>query len=225
MSRRPDLVIFDCDGVLVDTERAANETLCAWLTASGYPISYGDCRRRFAGRSMASVQEELAAAGHDLGFSLAERWYASLDAIFGDRVEAIPHIETVVEALRAAGMPWCVASSARVDKMRLTLGTTGLMRHFRHALFSASMVERGKPHPDLFLHAARQMGHAPERCVVIEDSVPGTLAGVAAGMRVYSYHGDPHSDRDGLAGAGGILFDDMRDLPGLLLGQARGRFA
>lgn len=218
MSQRPDLVIFDCDGVLVDTERTANETLCVWLTDSGYPISYRDCRKRFAGRSMSSVQEELAAAGHDLGFSLAERWYASLDTIFRDRVEAIPHIETVVDALRAADLPWCVASSARLDKMHLTLGTTGLMRHFQHALFSATMVERGKPHPDLFLHAAREMGHAPEHCVVIEDSVPGTVAGVAAGMRVYSYHGDPHSDRDGLADAGGILFDDMRDLPDLILG-------
>ena len=218
MSGHPGLVIFDCDGVLVDTERTANETLCAWLTDSGYPISYQDCRRRFSGRSMTSVQEELASAGHELGFSLAERWYGSIEAIFSNRVEAIPHVETVVEALRAASVPWCVASSARLDKMHLTLGATGLMRHFGHALFSATMVERGKPHPDLFLHAARSMGHRPERCVVIEDSVPGTVAGVSAGMRVFSYHGDPHTDRDGLERAGGVLFDDMRDLPRLLLG-------
>jgi HAD superfamily hydrolase (TIGR01509 family) len=213
---RPDLVIFDCDGVLVDTERTANEVLCAWLTEAGYPVSYEDCRRRFSGRSMASVQAEIEAAGHALGFVLTDRWYSSLDEIFGTRVEAVPHVETVVETLRDAGLPWCVASSAKLDKMHLTLGTTGLMRHFRDVLFSATMVERGKPFPDLFLHAARQMGHAPERCVVIEDSVPGTQAGIAAGMRVFSYHGDPHSDRDGLAAAGGVLFDDMRDLPALL---------
>ncbi|MBX3529511.1 MAG: HAD family phosphatase [Rhizobiaceae bacterium] len=215
-SRTPDLVIFDCDGVLVDTERTANEVLCAWLTAAGYPVTYEDCRRRFSGRSMKSVQAEIEAAGHTLGFELTERWYSSLDEIFRDRVEAVPHIETVVAALREAGVPWCVASSAKLDKMHLTLGATGLIRHFRDVLFSATMVERGKPFPDLFLHAARRMGHAPERCVVIEDSVPGTQAGIAAGMRVFSYHGDPHSDRDGLAAAGGVLFDDMRVLPGLL---------
>lgn len=215
---RPGLVIFDCDGVLVDTERTANETLCVWLSEAGYPVSYEDCRRRFSGRSMASVQAEIEEAGHRLGFSLPQRWYASLDTIFGDRVEAVAYVETVVEALRDDGVPWCVASSAKLEKMRLTLGSTGLIRHFGDVLFSATMVERGKPFPDLFLHAARTMGHAPESCVVIEDSVPGTQAGVAAGMKVFSYHGDPHSDRDGLAAAGGVLFDDMRDLPRLLRG-------
>lgn len=213
---QPELVIFDCDGVLVDTERTANETLCVWLTEAGYAVSYEECRKRFSGRSMTSVQAEIEAEGHSLGFGLMERWYGSLEAIFLGKVEPIPHIETVVEALRDAGVPWCVASSAKLDKMRLTLGSTGLIGHFEHALFSATMVERGKPFPDLFLLAARRMGHAPERCVVIEDSVPGAAAGVAAGMRVLSYHADPHSDRDGLAAAGGILFDDMRAVPRLL---------
>jgi HAD superfamily hydrolase (TIGR01509 family) len=215
---QPLLVIFDCDGVLVDTEETANRTLCAWLTAAGHPVTYEECRQRFSGRSMVSVQQEIELAGTLLGFDLPTRWYGSLPEIFGSGVEAVPHIETVVAALRAAGVPWCVASSAKVDKMRLTLGATGLLPHFEHALFSATMVERGKPFPDLFLHAAANMGFSPEHCVVIEDSVPGTAAGVAAGMRVFSYHGDPHSDRDGLSAAGGMLFDDMRDLPGLLLG-------
>lgn len=216
MTGRPGLVIFDCDGVIVDTEKTANLVLCAWLTEAGYPVSYEDCRRRFSGRSMKSVQEEVMAAGHDIGFDLAARWYGSIDEIFGAGVDPVPHIEAVVGSLRTAGIPWCVASSAKLDKMYLTLGTTGLLPHFEHALFSATMVERGKPHPDLFLHAAREMGFAPHDCVVIEDSVPGTLAGIAAGMRVFSYHADPHSDRDGLANAGGILFDDMRRLPGML---------
>jgi HAD superfamily hydrolase (TIGR01509 family) len=212
----PTLVIFDCDGVLVDTERTANEVLCAWLSDAGYPVTYEDCRRRFSGRSMASVQAEIEQTGHRLGFVLTDRWYASIQDIFRDRVQAVPHIETVLAALCRAGVPWCVASSAKLDKMHLTLGATGLIKHFRDVLFSATMVEHGKPFPDLFLHAARQMGHEPARCVVIEDSVPGTQAGIAAGMRVYSYHGDPHSDRDGLAEAGGVLFDDMRDLPKLM---------
>ena len=213
---RPELVIFDCDGVLVDTETAANRTLSAWLTEAGYPVTFEDCRRRFSGRSMKSVQAEIEAEGHSLGFVLMDRWYASLDDIFRDRVQPVPHVGTVIAALRERGVPWCVASSARLEKMHLTLGSTGLIDHFRDVLFSASMVARGKPFPDLFLHAARQMGRGPEGCVVVEDSVPGTQAGVAAGMPVFSYHGDPHSDRDGLAAAGGVLFDDMRALPALL---------
>ncbi|MEO3997347.1 HAD family phosphatase [Mesorhizobium sp. CAU 1732] len=213
---RPGLVIFDCDGILVDTEETANRVLCAWLTEGGYPVSYEECRRVFSGTSMVSVQQRIEANGHRLGFDLADRWYASIDTIFST-VTAVPHIETVVEALREAGIPWCVASSARVDKMHLTLGATGLMSHFGHALYSATMVERGKPFPDLFLHAAKEMGFDPADCVVIEDSVPGTEAGIAAGMRVFSYAGDPFSDRAALSAAGGTVFDDMRDLPDLIL--------
>ncbi|WP_280791078.1 HAD-IA family hydrolase [Mesorhizobium sp. L2C089B000] len=92
----------------------------------------------------------------------------------------------------------------------------GLLPLFEHAMFSSTMVSRGKPFPDLFLHAAKTMGFAPADCIVIEDSVAGTQAGIAAGMRVYAYHGDPYSDRDGLASAGGVLFDDMRELAGLV---------
>ena len=215
-ARTPGLVIFDCDGVLVDTETIANRHLSEWLCAAGFQTTFEECRNRFSGRSMTSVQAEIEETGHVLGFDLAQRWYGSLPSIFGEGVEAVPHIGDVLDALRAAGVPWCVASSARVDKMRLTLGATGLLPHFGHALYSATMVERGKPFPDLFLHAARAMGFPPADCVVIEDSVPGTIAGVAAGMRVFSYHADPHSNREGLAAAGGILFDDMRELPALL---------
>ena len=167
---------------------------------------------------MKSVQAEIEAAGHALGFALMERWYGSLDQIFGTDVEAIPHVETVLDDLRARNVTWCVASSAKLEKMHLTLGVTGLIDHFSEVLYSATMVERGKPAPDLFLHAAREMGFAPQDCVVIEDSVPGTIAGVAAGMRVYSYFADPLSNREALAEAGGILFDDMRDLPKLMFG-------
>src|SRR5690606_17330255 len=120
-----------------------------------------------------------------------ERWYRELPGLFASGVRAIPHIEKFIHTVRDAGVASCVASSARVDKMHLTLGQTGLLPHFRDVLFSATMVERGKPFPDLFLHAAREMEVAPEDCIVIEDSVAGTRAGVAAGMRVFSYHGDP----------------------------------
>ena len=208
----PKLVIFDCDGVLVDTETLANRRLSQWLTEAGYPASYEHCRKYFCGRSLVSVHKEIEASGVDLGPDFVERWYRELPGLFADGVEMIPHVGDFVASVEAAGIAHCVASSARADKMHLTLGQTGLLHHFKDHLFSATMVARGKPFPDLFLHAAETMGFAPADCIVIEDSVAGTNAGIAAGMRVYSYYGDPHSDPDGLEAAGGILFDDMRKL-------------
>ncbi len=213
---RPGLVIFDCDGVLVDTETLSNRRLAEWLGAAGYETTYERCRRQFVGRSMSAVKADVEAAGVSLGHDFVERWNAGLVDLFAGKVQAIPHVHGQVEAIRAARLPYCVASSARFTKMHLTLGATGLLPFFEDVLFSASMVERGKPFPDLFLHAASTMGFAPADCVVIEDSVPGTIAGIAAGMRVLSYCGDPHGDREGLAAAGGEMFDDMRDLSGLI---------
>lgn len=212
----PKLVIFDCDGVLVDTETLANHRLAQWISEGGYPVTYEQCRQRFCGRSLVSVHAELKAMGTDLGDDFVERWYRQLPEIFGSGVEAIPHVETFIDAVKAAGIAYCVASSARTDKMLLTLGQTGLLPHFHDVLFSATMVAHSKPAPDLFLHAAKTMGYAPADCIVIEDSVAGTQAGIAAGMRVFSYHGDPYSDRDRLAASGGILFDDMRELAALV---------
>ena len=212
----PKLVIFDCDGVLVDTENIANERLAAWLTEAGYPVTFEHCRKYFSGRSMVSVQQEVEAAGASLGADFVERWNAGLPELLGGRVEAVPHVRTFIDAVRTAGLSYCVASSARVTKMHITLGATGLLPLFEHAMYSATMVGRAKPFPDLFLHAAQSMSVAPADCVVIEDSVAGTTAGVAAGMRVFSYHGDPYADPDGLEMAGGILFDDMRKLAGLI---------
>jgi HAD superfamily hydrolase (TIGR01509 family) len=212
----PKLVIFDCDGVLVDTEGLANRRLSQWLTEAGYPASYEHCRKYFSGRSMASVQEELAQKGFDLGYDLPTRWYGELGSLFAEGVEEVPHVRGFIDAVRAAGIAYCVASSARLSKMHITLGHTGLLPLFEHAMFSATMVERAKPFPDIFLHAARSMSADPADSVVIEDSVAGTRAGIAAGMRVFSYCGDAHADREGLAAAGGILFEDMRALPGLI---------
>lgn len=212
----PKLVIFDCDGILVDTENLANRCLAEWLTAAGYPTSFEYCRKNFSGHSMVSVQKVVEATGVSLGADFVDRWNAGLPDLFAHGVEAVPYVREFVEAVRAAGIAYCVATSARVSKMHITLGQTGLLPLFEHALFSSTMVGRGKPFPDLFLHAAKTMGFAPADCIVIEDSVAGTQAGIAAGMRVFSYHGDPLSDRDGLAEAGGILFDDMRELAGLV---------
>ncbi|ESZ35690.1 MULTISPECIES: HAD family phosphatase [unclassified Mesorhizobium] len=213
----PKLVIFDCDGILVDTENLANRRLAEWFVAAGYPTTFEYCRKYFSGRSMASVQKEIEETTTVwLGADFVDRWNAGLPDLFAHGVEAIPYVRDFIEAVRAAGIPYCVATSARISKMHITLGQTGLLPLFEHAMFSSTMVSRGKPFPDLFLHAAKTMGFASADCIVIEDSVAGTQAGIAAGMRVYSYHGDPYSDRDGLASAGGVLFDDMRELAGLV---------
>ncbi len=212
----PKLVIFDCDGVLVDTEGMSNRRLSAWLTELGYPIEYEACRRRFEGTSMKLVQAEVEAAGVVLGEDFVERWNLGLPELFANGVPAVPHVRDVIETVRAADIPYCVASSARVSKMHITLGVTGLLPLFEHAMFSSTMVERGKPFPDLFLHAAATMGIAPADCVVIEDSVAGTTAGRAAGMKVYSYAGDPFADPAALEAAGGVVFDDMRALSRLI---------
>ncbi|TGV96041.1 HAD family hydrolase, partial [Mesorhizobium sp. M2D.F.Ca.ET.145.01.1.1] len=124
-----------------------------------------------------------------LGADFVERWNAGLPDLFAHGVEAIPYVREFIEAVRAAGLAYCVATSARISKMHITLGQTGLLPLFEHAMFSATMVSRGKPFPDLFLHAAKAMGFEPADCIVIEDSVAGTQAGIAAGMRVFSYHG------------------------------------
>ena len=217
MPELPKLVIFDCDGILVDTENLANRRLAEWLVTAGYPTSFEYCRKHFSGRSMISVQKEIEASTDvRLGADFVDRWNAGLPDLFSHGVEAIPYVRDFIEAVRKAGIAYCVATSARISKMHITLGQTGLLPLFEHAMFSSTMVSRGKPFPDLFLHAAKIMGFAPADCIVIEDSVAGTQAGVAAGMRVYSYHGDPYSDRDGLADAGGVLFDDMRELAGLV---------
>ena len=211
------LVIFDCDGVLVDTESIANTRMAEWITAAGLPISMEESRRRFNGMTMDAIGKKLFDEdGIDLGPDFAERWYRELPSLFEDGVEAIPYVDEVIGALDEQEIPLCVASSARVEKMRITLGATGLLERLEPVLFSASMVARGKPFPDLFLYAAERMGHAPGECVVIEDAAAGVKAGRAAGMRVLAYHGDPLSDRDALAEAGGELFDDMRHVPALL---------
>ncbi|MFZ2101400.1 MAG: HAD family phosphatase [Oricola sp.] len=213
----PELVIFDCDGVLVDTESLANQRLAEILGDHGLAITMEESRKRFMGRTMKSVRDiVLEENGIDLGADFPERWLAELPSIFAGGVEAIPYVRDAILYLRAAGTPYCVASSAKVEKMHLTLGASGLLPLVEDVLFSAWMVERGKPAPDLFLHAARTMGHAPAVCTVIEDSVAGVVAGRAAGMRVLGYAADPLTDTQVLAEAGAVVFDDMRALPALL---------
>ncbi|MDO8422639.1 MAG: HAD-IA family hydrolase [Parvibaculum sp.] len=217
LSAPPSLVIFDCDGVLVDTETIANRMLVRVLVDEGLSITYEESRRLFLGKTMEAV---MAHVEREIGRPLRTDWVdfirdETLKA-FSVGIEAVPHVRDVLLALKARKIPYCVASSGKFEKMRFTLGSSGLLPLVDDVLFSFEQVGRGKPWPDLFLFAAKSMGFAPASCVVIEDSLPGVQAAVAAGMPVLGYAGDPHTDADGLAQEGAYVFSDMNELLGLL---------
>jgi len=213
------LTIFDCDGVLVDSEEACNRVLVADLAGLGYRIGLAECMARFVGKSMPTVQAELEA---DPGIAFPPGWPEAVRArtiatLEREKVPAIPGVRAVLDRLRASGRPYCVASSGRVEKMRATLGSSGLRPYFDEGvLFSSTMVARGKPAPDLFLHAAATMGHAPGVCTVVEDSLPGVQGASAAGMRVLAFCGAAYADADAYRALGAEVFTEMAALPGLL---------
>ena len=212
------LVIFDCDGVLVDSEVVAARVLARELSAIGFPLTADDCLARYTGISMASVVERIQEEwGWPVPDGFLERVRAADAEAF--RAELRP-VAGVREVVRALAQPKCVASSGRLAKMRLTLSLTGLLPFFAPNLFSAEMVGRGKPAPDLFLFAAERMNSAPARCVVVEDSREGVRAAVAAGMRVLGFAGGSHCapGHDALLGAAGssLVFTRMAELPRLL---------
>jgi HAD superfamily hydrolase (TIGR01509 family) len=213
------LVIFDCDGVLVDSEPLANASFSAALRAVGLDWTIEETMRRLMGRSLKScveiVEAELA---RKLPDDFLEKMQARTYQSFRDApLKPVSGVKEAVLALQTAGLDTCVASSGAIEKMQFTLGLTGLWDLFGGRVFSSSQVPRGKPFPDLFLHAALSMNVQPFDCVVVEDSVPGIQAAKAAGMRALAYAGAPYAERDGLAKAGGFLFGDMKDLPELVL--------
>lgn len=211
----PALVIFDCDGVLVDSETIANRIMAETITATGIPITFEECRARFVGGTLQRVVDTVEEwLGKPLPASWKTDFEARRNAAFRQGLRAIPGVAAAVEKILESGTPICVASSGSLDKMELTLGLTDLRRYFGDNIFSASMVARGKPHPDIFLYAAEQMGQMPQNCAVVEDSLLGTTAGMAAGMRVLAYAAE--TDEDALVAAGGQTFTDMAQLPGLL---------
>ena len=211
---KPTGVIFDCDGVLVDTERAANEVLASLITELGVETSLEQAMGTYMGRSWASCMEILEAElGERPPTDLRERYMEGATAAWRRDLAPVPGIEAALDAI---ALPTCVASSGEHARMRLTLGLTGLLLRFEGRIFSATEVAHGKPAPDLFLHAAKQMGFEPERTVVVEDTVPGVQAGRAAGMRVLAFA--RFVPAKSLAAAGGEVFHDMRRLPELLNG-------
>ncbi|MBB2960651.1 HAD family hydrolase [Methylobacterium sp. R2-1] len=191
------LVIFDCDGVLIDSEPISLATLTRGLNEIGLAISLDSVRERFAGTSMTSIMERVAREdGVTAPDGFVERVKAETLAAFEAELTAMAGI---AEALGLLHLPFCVASSSDPVRLRRSLALTGLLPLFEDHVFSSTQVARGKPFPDLFLFAAERMGAAPERCLVIEDSVPGVQAARAAGMRVVGFTGGGHwgHDRDG----------------------------
>lgn len=212
------LVIFDCDGVLVDTEPMSNRCFAEALNREGLDWDVAETMRRLMGRSMKSCIEIVEAElGRKVPADFVERLQERTFARFRDEgVRAVPGVVAALDALERAGLATCVASSGDHAKMRITLGGAGLWDRFDGRIFSATQVARGKPAPDLFLFAAERMGVAPADSVVIEDSSAGAQAARAAGMRAYGYVGAAHTDRAGLVEAGAIVFDNMLGLPALV---------
>lgn len=209
-----ELVIFDCDGVLVDSEAIALSVMQGALADAGLPLDVAAIRRRFLGRSLASVTADLAGEGIEFGAPRRAAMDGELRRRFEAELVAVPGMAALIDRL---AVPCCVASSSHVARLHHSLETVGLLRRFPNAVFSADAVARGKPHPDLFEHAARRMGAAPAGCVVVEDSAPGLLAARAAGMRAVPFAGGSHladpADRPPIDGE---WVESAKDLAALL---------
>lgn len=211
---RPALVIFDCDGVLVDSEPITNRLLAEDLTRHGLPIDTKTCIELFVGGTMHGVFAEARRRGADLPEDWIARIYEKMHAALAEDITAIPGVSTVLDRLGASGVSYCVASNGPMSKMHVTLGRTGLWPRVEGRVFSAHEVGVAKPDPGLFLHAADACGASPETCVVIEDSASGARAAAAAGMRCCGFTRDTPADV--LTAHGAQPFDDMIVLPRLL---------
>jgi HAD superfamily hydrolase (TIGR01509 family) len=220
------LVIFDCDGVLVDSEPLAMRVLLAGLAEVGYVIDEASAYERFLGRSLASMQAVLR---DELGFELSqdrlEKMRLQLFELYRRELTPIPGIIATLERL---AIPRCVASSSQMERLRLSLDVTGLLSRFMPHLFSATMVAQGKPAPDLFLHVAARMAVAPEACLVVEDSAAGIEAAQRAGMRVFAFVGGSHARSVAYrakleALAPDLIFDEISQLPALIASDVQRR--
>jgi HAD superfamily hydrolase (TIGR01509 family) len=200
---KPDLIIFDCDGVLVDSELLSCRCLSDVLAECGIALSVEQALELFLGRSTKAVEQHYRDLGQVVPEGFLPRLKSHVLTTFAGALQPIPGVADVISDLRA---PFCVASSSDIDRVSLSLDVTGLRAHFGDRIYTAQMVRHGKPAPDLFLHAAAKMGAEPARTLVIEDSASGVQAGKAAGMTVWGFVGGSHyRGRDGqaiLSGAG-----------------------
>jgi HAD superfamily hydrolase (TIGR01509 family) len=194
---KPDLIIFDCDGVLVDSEVLSCRCLSEVLAGYGIDLDLDQALDLFLGRSMTAVRDHYEAHGRLIPEQFSTELSAGVRAAF---LSALCPIEGVSSVLEGLQIPHCVASSSDFDRVSFSLSLTGLAPHFERRLYTSQMVERGKPAPDLFLYAADKMQADPRRTLVIEDSVSGVMAAKAAGMTVWGFIGGSHyQSRDGKA--------------------------
>jgi HAD superfamily hydrolase (TIGR01509 family) len=210
-----DLIIFDCDGVLVDSEIVAHTLLAQMMTDLGHPMTTAETVQKFAGRSLADTLSLIEASlGRSIPDDLGQRYGRLLHERLGRELKPIAGVKAAIAALP---FPRCVASSSSLERIRLSLEATELASLFGANIFSATQVAHGKPAPDLYLFASRRMGIAPEHCVVVEDSALGVTAGRAAGMKVIGFTGAAHATPDAaqrLAAAGACsVISSMVDLP------------
>ncbi len=213
------LVIFDCDGVLVDSEPISISVLVDTIRAVGVEIDLAQAYQLFLGRSLSTIITTLRndfhlVAGDEFLEDVRQRLYARFK-------RELEPIKGIADVLNQIDRPFCVASSSQPERIRLSLSLAGIIDHFEPNIFSSTMVKNGKPAPDLFLHAAKNMGYEPDNCVVIEDSPAGILAANTAGMRVFAFTGGSHAKLAGLRQKVELLnptlvFDDISRLPGLL---------
>ena len=218
MRDAPALIIFDCDGVLIDSEVIAYRVLSAELTRRGFPVSEAESRAEFIGQSAKGVAEIIA--GRFAKPLPDDFWDTELEVLVAAMEAELKPIPGIFEVLDAIDLPACVASSSRMARLKPALEITGLHDRFAPNIFDAEMVERAKPAPDLFFLAARAMGVKPADCLVVEDSLIGVEGAVAAGMRVLGFTGGSHCG----AGLGQALtakgastvFNEMRELPRLV---------
>ncbi len=215
MAHAPHLLIFDCDGVLVDSEPLSVDVLVRVLHNAGVEMDAEEAYVRFLGKSLKTMSDILH---EDYGLAVDDKFLEEmrLDLYRRFRKE-LQAVDGIAEALDGLDIPRCVASSSQMERIRLSLTITGLIGRLEPHLFSASMVSRGKPAPDLFLHAAAQMGVPAENCIVVEDSPAGIEAAKAAGMRVFAFAGASHARTERHKSAllqlePDVLFDDMREL-------------
>lgn len=194
---KPDLIIFDCDGVLVDSELLSCRCLSDELSEFGISLTLAQALELFLGRSTSAITQHYRGLGQAVPVDFPVRLKSRVLTAFGKSLHPIPDVDTVLSGLR---MPYCVASSSDLDRVSLSLDVTGLRAPFGDRIYTAQMVKHGKPAPDLFLYAADKMGAQPARTLVIEDSESGVQAGKAAGMTVWGFVGGSHyRGRDGQA--------------------------
>jgi HAD superfamily hydrolase (TIGR01509 family) len=213
------LVIFDCDGVLVDSELITNRVFATMINELGVAVTLEDMFEKFVGRTMSYCCELIEQmSGRPLPEGFLDHYYLRTTAALHSELKAVAGIEKALDAIDALGLPYCVASSGTHEKMRTTLGITGLFPRMDGKLFSVTEVQNAKPAPDVFLHAARTCGVEPSSCCVVEDSPIGVAAGAAAGMTVFGYCALTPRQRLVDAGAHRV-FSNMGQLPELLKGQ------